>query len=102
MEAAILNAGTKELMRMTLARVYSHGGNLLLRWMAANCVAQRARDGKVKPGKKSKNARIDLTDCLVMAVDRLMRHHQEPSRGKVVRHARLRGRRMRDALRLFE
>jgi phage terminase large subunit-like protein len=88
---------------MTLARAYTytHGGNLLLRWMAANCVAQRARDGKVKPGKKSKNARIDLMDCLVMAVDRLMRHHQEPSRGKVVRHARLRERR-RDALQLFE
>lgn len=67
-------APMKEFERRLLARKIHHGGNPVLRWMAANVAVKQDPAGNLKPDKASSQGKIDGIVALVMALDRAMRH----------------------------
>lgn len=73
-------APMKELERRLLARKIRHGGNPLLRWMADNVTVKQDPAGNLKPDKASSQGKIDGIVALAMALDRAMRHDNQPKR----------------------
>jgi len=51
-----------------------HGGNPVLRWMAANMVAQTDANGNLRPDRKRATDKIDGIVASLMAIDRATRH----------------------------
>jgi len=63
-----MNTGSKALERMLLGRLLRHGGHPVLKWNAANAMAERDAAGNVKPSKKKSGDKIDGIVALVMAL----------------------------------
>jgi len=66
---ASMNAPTKELLNMVLARTVSHGGNPVLRWMAQNMIVKTDPAGNIKPDKGKSIEKIDGIVAAIMALD---------------------------------
>lgn len=73
-----LSDGTKELERQVLSTLYIHGGNPVMRWMVDGLVVRRDSDQNVKPDKEKSKVNISGITAGVMALDRRMRHVEEP------------------------
>ena len=69
---ASMTAPTKEVERLLLDRKLRHGGNPVLRWMAANVSVRTDPAGNLKPDKEKSTERIDGIVAMVMAVGRAM------------------------------
>jgi len=63
-------AATSETLAMIIGGKLAHGGNPVLRWMAANAVVKQDPAGNMRPDKGSATGRIDGIVALVMAVGR--------------------------------
>ncbi len=61
---------SKELEKLVLAETLAHGGNPVMRWMAANVAIEQDPAGNIKPSKKKSTERIDGIVTLVMALGR--------------------------------
>lgn len=68
---ASLTAPTKEWLADIAARRIRHGGNPVLRWMAANLVVEQDAAGNVKPSKAKSTERIDGQVAAIMARARM-------------------------------
>ena len=79
----VLNAPSKELMRLVLSGGVGHGGNKALRWMADNVAVKRDASDNVMPDKAKSTGRIDGILGAVMAIDRLTRHENEKRKTSV-------------------
>jgi phage terminase large subunit-like protein len=72
---ASMSAPTKEwLARIASGRV-RHGGNPVLRWMAANLVVEQDPAGNLKPSKAKSTERIDGQAAAITALSRLTAPH---------------------------
>lgn len=71
---ASMSAPTKELEKLVVSRNVRHGGNPVLRWMAANVAVEQDPAGNLKPSKRKSSEKIDGIVALVMALDRVSRH----------------------------
>ena len=67
---ASMSGPMKELGRRLIARELAHGGNAVLRWMAANVSATQDAAGNVKPDKAKSSGRIDGIVAAIMAIGR--------------------------------
>jgi phage terminase large subunit-like protein len=76
---ASLSAPTKDLLAHILAGRWHHGGNPILRWMAANLVVVTDAAGNVKPNKAKSTGRIDGLAAAINALDRAARNEGGPS-----------------------
>lgn len=65
---------SKELMKITLEKKISHGGNPVLRWMMDNIFVKTDPAGNIKPDKEKSTEKIDGAVALVMALDRSIRN----------------------------
>jgi phage terminase large subunit-like protein len=63
-----LNPPTKELQRLIMGGLIRHGGNPVLRWMAANAVAVEDAAGNIKLSKSKGRKKIDGMSALVNAI----------------------------------
>lgn len=70
---------SKELMKLTLEKKISHGGNPVLRWMMDNIYVKTDPAGNIKPDKEKSTERIDGSVALVMALDRAIRNENKDS-----------------------
>ena len=70
---------TKELVRLTLAKLLRHGGHPVLRWMCDNLEARTDPAGNLKPDKAKSREKIDGMVALIMALDRSLRHESTRS-----------------------
>lgn len=61
-------APTKSLEELVNAGRIQHGGNPVLRWMAANCSIQTDDAGNMKPSRKKSTEKIDGIVASVMAI----------------------------------
>ncbi len=79
---ASLSAPTKELERLVLCGELAHGGNEVLRWMAANTMVASDAAENIKPKKPTKSSanRIDGIVALVMAIGRATEDNPDGSR----------------------
>jgi phage terminase large subunit-like protein len=68
---ASMSGPMKELERRLLAKEIAHGGNAVLRWMAANVSATQDAAGNVKPDKSKSSGRIDGIVATIMSIGRL-------------------------------
>ncbi len=73
-------APTKEFERRLLLRKIAHGGHPILRFNADNVALERGPGDTVKPVKGSPQGKIDGLQCMVMALDRVMRHETAKAR----------------------
>lgn len=73
-----MNAPCKELERMLARRLIRHGGNPVLRWMAANVVAEMNQDDLIRPSRKHSTDKIDGVVAMLMALERAMHEEQQP------------------------
>jgi phage terminase large subunit-like protein len=73
-----LSDGTKEFERQVLNKLYVHGGNPVMRWMVDGLVVKRDSDQHLKPDKEKSKVNISGVTAGVMALDRRMRHVEEP------------------------
>jgi phage terminase large subunit-like protein len=73
-----LSDGTKEFERQVLNGTYLHGGNPVMRWMVDGLVVKRDSDQHLKPDKEKSKVNISGVTAGVMALDRRMRHVEEP------------------------
>jgi len=69
---ASMSGPSKELEKRILAGELAHGGNPVMRWMAANAAVERDAADNIKPSKKKSTERIDGIVALVMATGREM------------------------------
>lgn len=74
-----LSPGTAELKRLLLEKSFRHSGNPVMRWMIENAAWIRNSDGDVKPDKENSKVMIPGITTAVMALDRRMRHVEEPA-----------------------
>lgn len=65
---------TKELMKLTLEKKISHGGNPVLRWMMDNIHIKMDPAGNIKPDKEKNTEKIDGAVDTIMALDRAIRN----------------------------
>ena len=65
---------SKELMKLTLEKNLSHGGNPVLRWMMDNIFVKTDPAGNIKPDKEKSTEKIDGAVATIMALDRAIRH----------------------------
>ena len=65
-----MSTPAKQLEALVVGRNCAHGGNPVLRWMAANVIAAQDPAGNVKPDKGSSKERIDGIVALIMALGR--------------------------------
>ena len=65
---------TKELMKLTLEKKISHGGNPVLRWMMDNIHIKMDPAGNIKPDKEKSTEKIDGAVATIMALDRALRN----------------------------
>lgn len=71
-----MSPGTKEVLRLVLAKKLRHGGNPVLRWMADNLAVKQSPEGNLRPDKDKSMAKIDGIVALIMAIDRATRHQE--------------------------
>lgn len=69
---------TKELMKLVLEKNIAHGGNVVLRWMMGNAVAELDPAGNIKLSKKKSTEKIDGVIAMIMGLDRAIRRANEP------------------------
>lgn len=69
---------TKELMKLVLEKNIAHGGNVVLRWMMGNAVAELDPAGNIKLSKKKSTEKIDGAIAMIMGLDRAIRRANEP------------------------
>ncbi len=73
-----LSAATKDwLARITAGRV-RHGGQPVLRWMAANLVVDQNPAGDIKPSNDRSSERISGQTAAILALARLAAPHEPP------------------------
>lgn len=77
-----LSPACKELERLLGAKLFRHGGNPILRWMAS--VVEVRNDGAdnirpVKPDRKQSTSRIDGIQAAVTALDGIVRAVEKPT-----------------------
>lgn len=65
---------TKELMKLTLEKKITHGGNPVLNWMMDNIFIRTDPAGNIKPDKEKSTEKIDGAVGTIMALDRALRH----------------------------
>jgi phage terminase large subunit-like protein len=70
-------APTKELQHRLLRRKVRHGGNPVLRWMAAGVAVKQDPAGNLKVDKDSSQVKVDGIVAAIMALDRVMRHEEK-------------------------
>jgi phage terminase large subunit-like protein len=67
-----ISAAAKELERLVVGKLFTHGGNPIARWQAANAVILEDPAGNIKPNKAKSSAKIDgiaaLCDALVRVI----------------------------------
>ena len=71
-----MSPGTKELLRLVMAKKLVHSGNPVLRWMADNLAVKQSPEGNLRPDKDKSMAKIDGIVALIMAIDRATRHQE--------------------------
>ena len=76
---ASMAAPTKELLALLPAQRLAHGGNPVLRWMAANFSVKQDAAGNMKPDKESSAEKIDGIVAGLMGLDRACRHAEAPA-----------------------
>lgn len=64
---------TKELMKLVLEKIISHGGNPVLRWMMDNIFIKQDPTGNIKVDKEKSTEKIDGYVAIVMSLDRAIR-----------------------------
>jgi len=74
-----MSPAAKEFERLVLSRKVHHDGNPILRWNLDNTVVTMDGAGGIKPDKGKSTQRIDGIVASVMAVDRAVRHNENPS-----------------------
>lgn len=74
----LLSPPTKELLRLVAGEEIEHGGDPVLKWMAANVALEQNAVGDIRPNKKRSKGRIDGIVALAMAIDRASRHGMIP------------------------
>lgn len=74
---ASMSAPTKELEKLILSRKINHGGNPVLKWMAANVVVKLDPAGNVKVDKGQSVERVDGIVALIMGISRAILHVEE-------------------------
>ena len=74
-----LSPAAKELEREIMSGELKHGGNPVLRWMAANVVIARDPAENIKPDKGKSAERIDGIVALCMAISRQIQAEGETS-----------------------
>lgn len=67
---ASMSPAAKEFEKLVFGEQIQHGGNPVLRWMAANVAIEQDAAGNIKPSKKKSTERIDGIVAAVMAVGR--------------------------------
>lgn len=72
-----MNAPCKELERLLARRRLRHGGNPVLRWMAANAVAETNQDDLIRPSRRRSPEKIDGLVASLMALERCMHESGE-------------------------
>ena len=65
-----MNVPAKELERMVGTGRLNHGGNPVMRWMAANAVAETDRDDRIRPSRLKSTDKIDGIMAICMAIER--------------------------------
>jgi len=65
---------SKKLMKLTLEKKISHGGNPVLRWMMDNIFIKQDPAGNIKPHKEKSTEKIDGAVALIMTLDRAIRN----------------------------
>lgn len=65
---------SKELMKVTLEKKVSHGGNPVLRWMMDNIFIKQDPAENIKPDKEKSTEKIDGAVALIMALDRAIKN----------------------------
>lgn len=65
-------APTKGLLELLLDGKISHGGNVIMRWMASNVMVETDHAGNWKPSKSKSSLKIDGIVALIMALGRAM------------------------------
>ncbi len=73
---ASLSAPTKEWLARIASSKVRHGGNPVLRWMAANLVVEQDPAGNLKPSKARSSEKIDGQVAGIMALCRLTAPHE--------------------------
>ncbi|MCO6437232.1 MAG: hypothetical protein J5J06_09115, partial [Phycisphaerae bacterium] len=70
-----------ELEKLVVSGRLRHGGNPVLRWMAANVAVELDAAGNIKPSKKKSTERIDGIVAAVMGLGRALlgKQRREPS-----------------------
>lgn len=68
----------RDLEGLIVSRRLYHGGNPVLRWMAANVAVEQDPAGNLKPSKAKSTEKIDGIVAMVMAVGRAMLHQEQP------------------------
>ena len=74
-----LSPAAKELEREVLSGELKHGGNPVLRWMAANVVLATDPAENIKPDKAKSAERIDGIVALCMAISRQIQGEDDTS-----------------------
>jgi phage terminase large subunit-like protein len=72
---ASMSAPTKDWLGRIAAGKVRHGGNPVLRWMAANLVVEQDPAGNLKPSKSKSIERIDGQAAVITALSRLIAPH---------------------------
>lgn len=67
-----MTAPTKELLNLVIGNRLAHGGNPVLRWMAANVATESDAAENLKPSKSKSTDRIDGIVAIIMALGRAM------------------------------
>lgn len=65
-----MSAGSKELEKLLMEGSLKHGGNPVLRWMAANIAIRTDPEGNIRPDKEASTDRFDGIEALVIAIGR--------------------------------
>jgi phage terminase large subunit-like protein len=69
---ASMSAPMKELEKLILAKVYTHGGNPVAKWMVSNVAPKEDPAGNIKPDKSRSADKIDGIVATIMALGRAM------------------------------
>jgi phage terminase large subunit-like protein len=71
-------APTEEMERLLLDAALRHGGNPVLRWMAASVSVRTDAEGHKRPDQEASGGRIGGMLALLMAIGRALVHVEEP------------------------
>lgn len=70
----VYRSPTKELMKLTLEKKISHGGNPVLSWMMDNIHIKMDPAENIKSDKEKSTEKIDCTVATIMVLDRAIRN----------------------------